>query len=336
MKLFRTVFFALVVFNLAAAPCWALRDPGMGTFLTPDPSMMKIIVGQNYWVVNGEKVPDGSQGGEEQNEQAKMVMEDKKDASYGAVPVSSAQDVLAFQAQQLNKIADDDGPLYPSRIHYLKEGNPNFYAYANNNPWSAIDPDGLDVVMLNESDGGQGKGHEAILVGDDKHGWIYYSKDGGNQNTRVKFATLKAFEKSEYAKYYRRQYHIKTTVAQDEKMKAFADKTYNGPFAICKVTDPTTGLTTAQNCGDFVASVLNAGGVATQTPTEHIWGFGTFTVPNYEFGTFIKDHPGGMHHFPLTLDPSSPPPDDGGGSSGSGGSSRSGSGSSGGVSRSSY
>ena len=62
----------------------------------------------------------------------------------------------------------------------LAEKYPSFspYVYCANNPINAIDPDGRDIIVLRNSNGAHGTGHGAILVGDNKNGWTYISKDG--------------------------------------------------------------------------------------------------------------------------------------------------------------
>ena len=52
------------------------------------------------------------------------------------------------------------------------------YNFVLNNPLNNIDPDGRDVVVLRNSSGAKGTGHGALLIGDDKNGWTYISKDG--------------------------------------------------------------------------------------------------------------------------------------------------------------
>ncbi len=56
------------------------------------------------------------------------------------------------------------------------------YAYCLNNPMNAIDPDGKDVIVLNNPNGAEGFGHMAVLVGNDKDGWTYISKEGRDKN----------------------------------------------------------------------------------------------------------------------------------------------------------
>lgn len=66
-------------------------------------------------------------------------------------------------------MVDPHASSYPSLSGYS--------AFANN-PLNVIDPDGRDIIVLRNSDGASGAGHGAILVGNNKDGWTYISKDG--------------------------------------------------------------------------------------------------------------------------------------------------------------
>lgn len=62
---------------------------------------------------------------------------------------------------------------------YIKKypSNSSYLVFANN-PILFADPDGKDIIVLRNSDGANGAGHAAILVGDNKNGWTYISKYG--------------------------------------------------------------------------------------------------------------------------------------------------------------
>jgi hypothetical protein len=121
-------------------------------------------------------------------------------------------------------------------------------------------------------------GHQAILVGDDKKGWTYYSLDGdwtgtNNDSYTIKnFDNLEQFSKSEFntfkkdyddkaeapEKYangvvkqrYTEGYLIETTDAQDNKMNA----------AVAKVTKEGHNMLT-NNCTHVPEAALNAAGL---------------------------------------------------------------------------
>lgn len=63
-----------------------------------------------------------------------------------------------------------------------------------------VDPDGMgvnDVIVLGNSKGASGAGHQAVLIGDEKRGWVYISKDGAAKSGG-------AYGESRYvAKYYK-------------------------------------------------------------------------------------------------------------------------------------
>lgn len=113
------------------------------------------------------------------------------------------------------------------------------YNYVANSPLNGIDPDGKDVIFINDKDGAQGFGHGAVIIGNDKDGWSYYSLNGtgpgssaygdskdpdigtdlghGNDSKRLieKANTINKREVHNYTKYVR----IKTSPEEDKLMK---------------------------------------------------------------------------------------------------------------------
>lgn len=93
------------------------------------------------------------------------------------------------------------------------------YVYTLGNPIRFVDPDGRDVVVLNDSEGAYGAGHNAVIVGNDDDGWTYFSYDGDNEYTTESFDSYSDYEKSDVAKRYDRSVRFTTTTEQDSKAK---------------------------------------------------------------------------------------------------------------------
>jgi RHS repeat-associated protein len=58
------------------------------------------------------------------------------------------------------------------------------YNYIANNPINGIDPDGNDIVFLNSTSGANNLGHAAVIIGNSKDGWFYYSLNGTGEGQK--------------------------------------------------------------------------------------------------------------------------------------------------------
>ncbi|MBX3252491.1 MAG: hypothetical protein KF862_00010 [Chitinophagaceae bacterium] len=58
------------------------------------------------------------------------------------------------------------------------------YNYIANSPINGIDPDGRDIIFLNDTKGANGFGHAAVIIGNSTDGWYYYSLNGTGEGQR--------------------------------------------------------------------------------------------------------------------------------------------------------
>ena len=110
-----------------------------------------------------------------------------------------------------------------------------------------------DAVVLNADIGDVGLAdHQAILIGDDRSGWYYYTKDGYGRGTyTARFDTLdEALRSSEIAGRYDRAWRTETSDLQDFMMIVEGFDEADTPYAVL-----------GNNCGDLVKACLDAGEV---------------------------------------------------------------------------
>jgi len=141
------------------------------------------------------------------------------------------------------------------------------YAYVANNPINAIDPDGRDIIVLNDPKGAGNRGHSAILIGNDKTGWQYISKyasRGDNYidlfkgspsivNNPERFKTLEAFREAQnddpYYGKYTQEVRFSSDTKQDKKAEKAALKSAESWYHFL-----------FNNCVDAVSAGLKAAG----------------------------------------------------------------------------
>jgi RHS repeat-associated protein len=145
-------------------------------------------------------------------------------------------------------------------------GQTSTYSYAKNSPALYSDSKGEDLVILNDSRAVLWGtfGHIAAIVGDDRSGWTYFSKNSSapNDSTALGFRSLRDFEDSDLSSRYNRAYRISTTAAADEVMEMYGLAHYADQYHW-----------SGNNCGDLVTKIARRGGlfVPPQVP---------ITIPN--------------------------------------------------------
>jgi hypothetical protein len=115
----------------------------------------------------------------------------------------------------------------------------------------------MDVVILNDSDGAFGYGHNGISIGDDTVGWDYYSQDSpsGGGGHHIHYDSYdKMMEEQEDR--YDRSFELPCTEEQDENMLKAAEENLHNPYS-ANPLDPNR-----YHCGDLVNDILEAGEIS--------------------------------------------------------------------------
>jgi hypothetical protein len=127
-----------------------------------------------------------------------------------------------------------------------------------------IDPDGRDIIVLLAPKGANGAGHMGILIGNDKDGWTYMSKDGANNLiglfgesnfNRTTFSNFEKFLISDEIKReengngapYTQGLYFKTSADQDNTATAAMEKAGKEYYNVF-----------TNNCADAVGEALKS------------------------------------------------------------------------------
>ncbi|MHC0446332.1 DUF6443 domain-containing protein [Flavobacterium sp. 3-218] len=179
------------------------------------------------------------------------------------------------------------------------------FNYVNNNTINNIDPDGRDIIVLSAPAHVHNLGHAAVLIGNPKTGYYYYSKNGTTKHkgsygpsdknpVKGKYVgSLKNFllskDNRDKEGSYTRLYEIKTDAKTDKQMKEAAaeavDSDYNVLYA---------------SCIDVASRALVAGGLNPgYTPDAYNPNTYLTSIPNLRMSYIINNNRGGrVIHLP--------------------------------------
>ena len=233
-----------------------------------------------------------------------MIVQEQHQYAYGSpliglnYAIGSKTYRHSYQGQFAEKDVETGWDSFEARLYDARIGRwlspdavkrtASSYIGMGNNPVIFGDPDGKDIILLNDTHGAHttlaGRdyypGHCALLIGSDETGWKYISKAGGNDDKKVahvkrdKFATLSEFISSKDAEYtrYDRATRFSTTHEQDVEAYVFAEKEF-----------PTRYQFLFNNCAQGPNNVLNHVGGFGVSPSRLVWSTVTGMVPNAMF-----------------------------------------------------
>jgi len=212
-----------------------------------------------------------------------------------------------YYSSAMGRFMSPDWSAKEDPVPYAELDDPqslNLYAYVQNNPLIRFDKDGHDFIILNDSKGAEGEGHNASLVGNDKQGWTYFSANGYGKGVSMdNFKTFSDFQKSDQSKRYDNADRITTTTKQDAAMKETGGKEINKPYSISAEKN-ADGTNKSQNCADLTAAIGKSGGVAIGTPQKTdsvqvtlpvvgtVGPSKTFTSPNQQYSGVVQNNNG--------------------------------------------
>jgi RHS repeat-associated protein len=175
------------------------------------------------------------------------------------------------------------------------------YSYVADNPITSIDPDGRDLIVLSAPDHVHGFGHAAVLIGNGKKGYRFYSKNGTHESSRASgpsddhpvvgryYASLKDFENSSDNRdkdgSYKKALVLKADDAKDKKMEAAAKSAVLSDYDVLE-----------QSCIDVASDALFAGGFepGNWNPIYQKGKSDLNAIPNIRFGLIVDNNPQGI------------------------------------------
>ena len=161
-----------------------------------------------------------------------------------------------------NAFYDPNKGRWLSRDPIGERGGRNLYGFVANNPLNAFDPFGQDVIYILDPSAVGGAGHAAILIGNDKGGWHYFSFGpgkcmmnpyGGNREDNLDYKGFNSLEdarKDSGLSRYKEYEKWSTDGSADKKAIDAVKQYFQKGYSIC-----------GQNCDDVAAKGIKAAGV---------------------------------------------------------------------------